>query len=140
LSKPKQEKRSSKRVKLKARVPVRIPGQKGATEAETRDISLRGVYLTMETRVAHGSTMEVVLPLPATSDDDPSIWVHCKCRVVRVEEIPDAAGFGVATAIEEFQTVREARIPETIATDRPRSKTKAKPKEKIKATKKKKKN
>jgi hypothetical protein len=114
MAKPRQEKRDSKRVKVKSKVPVRFPESSTPIEAVTRDISLRGVYLCMESRVMYGSELEVVLPLPATSDNDPSVWVRCKCRVIRVEELPDSSEYGVAATIETFETVQEAIVPEEV--------------------------
>ena len=115
LSKEKEKRCcKSKRIRMKTSVPVRVGDQKpAATQGVTRDISSQGVYIFMETKVTNGSLMELVLPLPAVSEDQPPNWVHCKCRVLRVEDISGASPeYGVAAAIEEYQTVSEATVPE----------------------------
>ncbi len=113
MAKPKHEKRSSARVKMQANVPVRIVNGK-AQEAEgtTRDVSLRGVFIYIDSKVEQNSELEVVLPLPGELNGGPDTWVRCKCRVVRVEEVPESNEYGVAAEIEDFQTVEEAKVPE----------------------------
>ena len=61
-----REQRSSKRVKAKDKVEVKVGnGAVHNAQAQLRDVSLRGVYMYLQNRVAKGSTLEVVLPLPA---------------------------------------------------------------------------
>jgi hypothetical protein len=113
MTNTRREKRFKKRIRMEASVPVRVGDQQSSTQALTRDISTQGVYIYMETRVTHGSMIEMVLPLPPASEDQAPNWVHCKCRVLRVEDISSSTPeYGVAAAIEEFQTVPQAQIPE----------------------------
>jgi hypothetical protein len=103
------DKRSSKRVpsKRKARVKA-IDGHTQDLDAQTRDISVRGVFIYLSRHVAAGSTIEVVLPLPEGVTDAQEMWVRCKCRVVRVEETGKSNNFGVAAMIEEYEPLSEA--------------------------------
>jgi hypothetical protein len=95
-------------MQLKARVPVRLDGTEVSNRAVTRDISPQGVFLYIESQIVEGAQLEVVLPIPSTPHEEPNVWVRCKCTVVRVEEVPDAAEFGVAATIEEFEAIPQA--------------------------------
>jgi hypothetical protein len=108
LSQPKPEKRGSQRVKLQIKVPVRTEANPGIEEATTRDISLYGVFLYMDSQVAQGAELEALLPIPSALHQEPDRWVRCRCRVVRVEELSDTGEFGVAATIEESQAVPQA--------------------------------
>ena len=65
MTKAQSEKRSSKRVKVQDKVKVKVGnGVAHDAQAQLRDVSLRGVFLYLQNKVAEGSTLEVVLPLP----------------------------------------------------------------------------
>ncbi len=106
--KAKAEKRSKARTALRTRVPVRLEANAAPLNAVTRDISPQGVFLFIDSPVEEGAQLEMVLPIPSAPQQEPDTWVRCKCRVVRVEEIPDAAEFGLAALIEEFEAVPQA--------------------------------
>jgi PilZ domain len=108
LTQPKPEKRSATRVKLEVKVPVRVEANAQSEEAVTRDISPHGVFIYMDSEVRQGAELEALLPIPSAPNREPDMWVRCKCRVIRVEEVPDAGEFGVAATIEEFQAVPQA--------------------------------
>lgn len=102
MSKP-TEKRSSKRVKVREKVAVKVlDNGKADARAELRDVSMRGVFLYLQNRVAEGSMLEVVLPLPQDIVPGDENWIRCKCRVVRVEN-HRGAEYGVAALVEEFE-------------------------------------
>jgi hypothetical protein len=104
------EKRSSKRVRKQEKVPVKVLGNgKVDAMAELRDVSIRGVFLYLENRVAEGSTLEVVLPLPQDIMPGREDWIRCKCRVVRVEN-QGGAEYGVAAMVEEFEPLESAKL------------------------------
>ncbi len=103
------DKRISKRVPSKRQARVKsINGMMQELDAHTRDVSIRGVFIYMQKRVAAGSTIEVVLPLPEGVTDAQEMWVRCKCRVVRVEDTGKDHGFGVAAMIEEYEPLADA--------------------------------
>jgi c-di-GMP-binding flagellar brake protein YcgR len=112
MAKSQGDKRSSKRVKARDKVKVKVGnGSVHHAQAQLRDISLRGVYLYLQNRVAEGSTLEVVLPLPQGILAGNENWIRCKCRVVRVEQ-KGGPEYGVAATIEEFQPLDTTKLPQ----------------------------
>jgi len=110
MTKSQREKRSSRRVKAKDKVAVKVGnGAVHHAQAQLRDVSLKGVYLYLQNRVAEGSTLEVVLPLPQGILAGNENWIRCKCRVVRVEN-KGGPEFGVAATIEEFEPVDTTKL------------------------------
>ena len=111
MKKPQSEKRTNKRVKAEDNVKVKVGnGSVHHAQAQLRDISLKGVYLYLQNRVAEGSTLEVVLPLPAGIMAGNENWIRCKCRVVRVEN-KGGPDFGVAATIEEYEPLDTTKLP-----------------------------
>jgi PilZ domain len=110
--KAKSDKRSSRRVKTKDKVDVKV-GNGIAKDAhgQLRDVSLKGVYLYLQNRVAEGATLEVVLPLPRGIMAGRDNWIRCKCRVVRVES-QGGPEYGVAATIEEFEPLDTTKLPQ----------------------------
>jgi hypothetical protein len=103
------DKRLSKRVPSKRDARVKsINGTAQEVDAQTRDVSMRGVFIYLDKRVMAGSILEVVLPLPETVTDAQEMWVRCKCRVVRVEDTGKGKEFGVAAIIEEYEPLTDA--------------------------------
>jgi c-di-GMP-binding flagellar brake protein YcgR len=112
MAKPQSEQRSSKRVKAEGKVQVKVlNGTQKDTQAQLRDVSMRGVFLYLENRVAEGSTLEVVLPLPQGIMPGQENWIRCKCRVVRVEN-EGGPEYGVAAMIEDFEPLDTAKLPQ----------------------------
>ena len=111
MNKPKQDKRGGKRISMKAPVNVKLLQEvEREVSAETRDISIRGVFLYLQARVAEGSTLEVVLPIPEGLMPTQGTWMRCKCRVVRVEQVAGKNEFGVAAMIEECEMMADAKF------------------------------
>jgi hypothetical protein len=111
MAKAQGDKRSSKRVKAQDRVKVKVGnGSVQHAQAQLRDVSLRGVYLYLQNRVAAGSTLEVVLPLPEGILAGNENWIRCKCRVLRVEN-KGGPDYGVAATIEEFEPLDTTKLP-----------------------------
>ena len=102
------DKRNSKRIPSKRDARVKaIDGLREEIDAQTRDVSVRGVFIYLSRNVAAGSTIEVVLPLPEGVTEAQEMWVRCKCRVVRVEDTGDGRQFGVAAMIEEYEPLAD---------------------------------
>ena len=102
------DKRSSKRVASKRQARVKsINGLKQELDAQTRDVSVRGVFIYLQKKVQEGSMLEVILPLPEGVTDAQEMWVRCKCRIVRVEDTGKEHGFGVAAMIEEYEPLAD---------------------------------
>jgi hypothetical protein len=103
------DKRTSKRVPSKRAARVKaIDGKSHEIDAQTRDVSVRGVFIYLQKRVLEGSMLEVVLPLPEGVTDAQEMWVRCKCRIVRVEETGKGNEFGVAAVIEEYEPLTDS--------------------------------
>ncbi len=112
MAKAQMDKRSSKRVKADAKVKVKVVnGKEKDTEAQLRDVSMRGVFLYLQNRVSEGSMLEVVLPLPQGIMPGQENWIRCKCRVVRVEN-KGGPEYGVAAMIEDFEPLDTAKLPQ----------------------------
>ena len=111
MVKAKPEQRSARRVPAKKPAKVKVQnGVEHQAEANVRDVSLRGVYLYLQSRVSEGSTLELVLPLPEGVMEGHEVWIRCKCRVVRVEHT--GREYGVAAIIEEYEALQEAQTAE----------------------------
>jgi c-di-GMP-binding flagellar brake protein YcgR len=108
-TKTKQELRRDKRIF--AKVPVTIKKkQNGSTEelnGQTRDVSMRGVFMYLSNRVAEGSELELVFPMPQGDSPAEDTWVRCKARVLRVEKTDGGQRFGVAAVLESYERLED---------------------------------
>lgn len=73
----------------------------GERQAETRDVSFRGLYFLTENGVEVGSQIEFVLTLPKQITLATDVHIHCTGLVVRVE--PNEGRTGVAAQIERYE-------------------------------------
>lgn len=107
-SKAKEELRRDKRVPAKVPVAVkkRHDGVTEELEGHTRDVSARGVFLYLSNRVAEGSELELVFPMPGDSPAEDT-WVRCKARVLRVEKTDSGSRFGVAAVLESYEKLED---------------------------------
>lgn len=102
------DKRRNRRVPSQRAARVKsVDGKAQEIDAQTRDVSVRGVFIYLSKKVQPGSTLEVVLPLPEGVTEAQEMWVRCKCRIVRVEETNKAGEFGVAALIEEYEPLAD---------------------------------
>lgn len=113
MQKPKQEKRAVRRVPVKTPVNVKVlKDVEEEVRAETRDVSMRGVFLYLQAYVAEGSTLEVVLPVPEGMMPTNDTWMRCKCRVIRVEPVTGKGEYGVAAMIEDCELLSDTGFAE----------------------------
>ena len=70
-------------------------------QAETRDVSFRGLYFMTDNGVEVGTEIEFVLTLPKQITLATDVHIHCKGLVVRVE--PHEGRTGVAAQIERYE-------------------------------------
>lgn len=109
MSKDDKELRRDKRVS--AKVPVTAKKQQNGAVEElagvTRDVSARGVFMYLSNRVAEGSELELVFPMPGESPAQDT-WVRCKARVLRVEKMESGDRFGVAAVLESYEKLEDA--------------------------------
>jgi PilZ domain len=97
------ERRAARRFSMMLPLKVRFPVENGVTEksGETRDVSFRGLYFTIEASVEAGSSIEFVLTLPQQITLAGDVHIRCYARVLRVDA--QNGRRGVAARIERYE-------------------------------------
>jgi len=108
-SKAKSELRRDQRIPTKVPVTVKNKQNGGVEEisGHTRDVSMRGVFMYLSNRVAEGSELELVFPMPQSDSPAEDTWVRCKARVLRVEKTDGGQRFGVAAVLESYERLED---------------------------------
>jgi hypothetical protein len=108
-TKAKEELRRDKRVPTKVPVTAKrkTNGNVEEIEGHTRDVSARGVFMYLSNRVAEGSELELVFPMPNSDSPAEDTWVRCKARVLRVEKTEHGNRFGVAAVLESYEKLED---------------------------------
>lgn len=96
-----KEKRATRRFALRLPVSVRFDSEE--REAQTRDVSARGICFFMDAAMQAGSAIDFTLTLPPEITLTESIRVQCKGRVVRIETGSPVGKVAVAAVIEEYE-------------------------------------
>ncbi len=105
MPEPQREQRTTRRFALRLPLTVKFP-EGDQKEAQTRDVSARGISFYTDSSIAEGSAIEFTLTLPPEITLTESIRVHCKGKVVRVE--PQSPGrVGIAAMIERYEFLAE---------------------------------
>src|ERR1700746_623385 len=102
------EKRATRRFAL--RLPVAVTySENGSQEktAQTRDVSARGICFYLDSAITAGSPIEFTLTLPPEITLTESIRVHCKGKVVRVDNSGVDSKVAVAAVIDEYEFLAE---------------------------------
>lgn len=103
--------RKAQRFQMNLPVEVHLPSDDGpvTTLAQTRDVSFRGLYLSMREAPKVGSPMDFIITLPREVTMAAEVRIRCVGRVVRVEEEADGGAstngdrpVGVAAVIEQY--------------------------------------
>ena len=96
------ERRASRRFTMTLPLTVRS-NEPGGNErqGQTRDVSFRGLYFTMETGFEPGMPVEFVLTLPKEVTMAGDVYIQCYGTVVRVEEHNDRKG--IAARIDRYE-------------------------------------
>ena len=102
-----KERRSAQRFQLKLPLVVRWQRAENAGEAqaESKDVSSRGVYFFLSDEMKEGSALEIVMTLPHEITMAGPVHVRCLGRVQRTEE-QEGKKVGVVAAIERYEFVR----------------------------------
>ena len=105
------ERRMARRYDLSLPVSVRLPinREPGSHNGQTRDISTRGVYFTMQKDLAPGTEVDFTLTLPAEITRGTEVFVRAHGRVVRVDRrssTDDQEPIGIAAVIERYDIIR----------------------------------
>jgi PilZ domain len=104
------EVRATRRFRVKLPMTVRWATKSGNGEAQTEseNISSRGVYFFLPTKIKKGTWVELVLVLPHEITLAEPVRVRCQARVCRTETKKRNL-VGVAAEIEFYQLLREDR-------------------------------
>lgn len=105
------ERRMARRYDLSLPVNVRLPIDRETANqnGQTRDISTRGVYFTLQNELSPGAEVDFTLTLPPEITRGTEVLVRAHGRVVRIdkreseEELPSV---GVAAVIERYDIIR----------------------------------
>ena len=103
-----EARRTGKRFPLS--LPITIRKNKAAKPASgtTKDVSAAGVYIQADSRMEIGSTVEFDITLPGSIvGTQKDVEIHCKGRVVRLENAKKTARNGVACVIDHYKFVRK---------------------------------
>jgi hypothetical protein len=104
------ERRSARRYDLSLPVLVRLPIGKEpeSRNGQTRDISTRGVYFSLDKEIAPGTEVDFTLTLPAEITRGTEVFVRAHGKVVRVDKRRDDGHetIGVAAIIERYDIIR----------------------------------
>jgi len=104
------ERRLARRYDLSLPVNIRMPinREPRSHSGQTRDISTRGVYFTMQDDLTPGSEVDFTLTLPAEITRGSEVFVRAHGRVIRVDKRADDdhETIGVAAVIERYDIVR----------------------------------
>jgi hypothetical protein len=104
------ERRTARRYDLSLPVSVRMPVNRepGAHSGQTRDISTRGVYFTVQRDMNPGTELDFTLTLPAEITRGTEVLVRAHGRVIRVDKRrdDDHETIGIAAVIERYDIIR----------------------------------
>ena len=103
-----KDKRATRRFALHLPVTVRY-GENGQDhEAQTRDVSARGICFYIDSAIQAGAGIDFTLTLPPEITLTESIRVRCRGRVVRVEGGSSNGKMAVAAVIDEYEFLADA--------------------------------
>jgi hypothetical protein len=102
------ERRATRRFRIKLPMTVRWANRSGnwETQAESEDITSRGVYFFLPAEIEKGSSVEVIIAMPHQITLAEPVRVRCQGRVRRTE-IKDAHRVGVVVEIQQYRFLRE---------------------------------
>ena len=103
-----KDKRATRRFALRLPVSVRYGDNGHEHEAQTRDVSARGICFYLDSAIQAGSGIDFTLTLPPEITLTESIRVRCKGRVLRVEGGSSAGKMAVAAIIDEYEFLAES--------------------------------
>jgi PilZ domain len=106
-----EERRGEQRFPL--RLPVVVRAIHGSIQEEsslTRDVSARGAFFYLDSKLAEGTPVEMILTLPAEITLTENIRVRCKGKVVRVVRAIDGGKIGVAAVIDQYDFASEDHV------------------------------
>ena len=97
------DRRTSRRFSINLPLAVRM-GEEGTPvekRAETRDVSFRGLYFVLDSKIEPGTQIEFVLTLPKEITLAGDVHIRCYGQVIRVDDQDGRRG--VAARIERYE-------------------------------------
>lgn len=86
-------------------LPLRVlprEAQGSELQAQTRDVSYRGLYFVADTNFEIGGEIEFVITLPQQVTQAGGVDIHCRGTIVRVDSSPNGRR-GIAAKIERYE-------------------------------------
>jgi hypothetical protein len=102
-----KDKRVTRRFALRLPVSVRYGDNGHEHEAQTRDVSAKGICFYIDSAIQAGSNIDFTLTLPPEITLTESIRVRCTGRVLRVEGGSSNGKMAVAAVIDEYEFLAE---------------------------------
>jgi hypothetical protein len=106
MSTPKSERRRGERIPVRLGMSIKS-GQSQPSTVYTRDLSTSGIFFYSDSEILVGSELEMVLMLPEQLTNGEKRWVCCQAAVLRVEQVTDGGGFGIAASIRSISALPE---------------------------------
>ncbi len=105
------ERRRTSRAALNWTIYITCGGLKHPLRTKTRDISSDGFYCFLNKPLKPGERIEcdIVMPTHDMRDTADVAHLHCRARVVRIEQTEEEGEFGVACRIEDYAIVHGRR-------------------------------
>jgi hypothetical protein len=104
------ERRTARRYDMALPVIIRLPVENESSErnGKTRDISIRGVYFTIDRYLSAGDALDMTIILPAKLTRGSEVLIRATGKAIRVERKGDNGSprIGVAAVIERYEIVR----------------------------------
>jgi hypothetical protein len=108
VEKVEKDKRATRRFALRLPVTVRYGEDTQDHDAQTRDVSARGICFYINSAIQAGAGIDFTLTLPPEITLTESIRVRCRGRVVRVEGGGSNGRMAVAAVIDEYEFLADA--------------------------------
>jgi hypothetical protein len=108
VEKVEKDKRATRRFALRLPVTVRYGENEQDHNAQTRDVSARGICFYVDSAIQAGAGIDFTLTLPPEITLTESIRVRCRGRVVRVERGGSDGKMAVAAVIDEYEFLADA--------------------------------
>lgn len=103
-----KDKRATRRFALRLPVSVRYGENAADHDAQTRDVSARGICFYLDSAIQAGAAIDFTLTLPPEITLTESIRVRCKGRVLRVEGGSANGKMAVAAVIDEYEFLADS--------------------------------
>ena len=95
------ERRVSRRFTMTLPLAVKVQGESGEQQGETRDVSFRGLYFMIDSALEPGAPIEFVLTLPKEITMAGDVHIRCFGQIIRVDDQDGRRG--VAARIERYE-------------------------------------